>query len=265
MESNPRAVFERLFGDGHTTDPAVRRARRQQDRSLLDGVMDKIASLGRDLGRRDRAKLEEYVEAIRDVERRIEKAETQSARELPVVEQPSGSAPAAFEDYVKLMFDLQLLAYQSDMTRVITFMMTPELSARTYPEIGVPEPHHGLSHHQNNPESLAKLAKLQTFHMSLFSYYLGKLRTTPDGEGSLLDHTLLVYGSGMSDSNVHDIHNLPMILAGGAAGRVKGNRHVRVRPETPLTNLYMTVLTRLDVPAERFGDSTGVIQEVAEV
>jgi len=202
MESNPRAVFERLFGDGDSTDPAVRHARRTQDKSLLDAITGRIADIQRVLGPRDRAKLGEYLDSIRDVEARIQRAEAQSARDLPVVEQPSGSIPTVFEEYVKLMFDLQVLAYQADMTRVVTFLMTPELSARAYPEIGVPDPHHGLSHHQSNPDSLAKLTKINTFHIKLFTYYLDKLAATMDGDGSLLDSALIVYGSGMSDSNV---------------------------------------------------------------
>lgn len=263
MESSPRSVFERLFGDDDSTDAAVRRARRRQDRSLLDAVTDKIAQLQRSLGPRDRDKLSEYLDAVRQVETRIQKAEAQNQRELPVIEQPSGSAPAVFEDYVKLMFDLQVLAWQADVTRVTTFMLTPELSARTYPEIGVPEPHHGLSHHQNNPESLAKLTKLNAFHAKLFAYYVEKLQATADGPGSLLDSAAVIYGSGMSDSNVHDIHNLPIVLLGGAGGRVKGNRHIRVASGTPLTNFYMSVLNVLNVPAERFGDSTGQIRELS--
>jgi hypothetical protein len=265
MESSPRAVFERLFGDGDSTDPAVRRARRQQEKSLLDAVTEKIAELQRALGPRDRAKLGEYLDAVRDVEGRIQKAEAQGARDLPIVEQPSGSAPQVFEDYVTLMFDLQLLAYQADMTRVITFMLTPELSARTYPEIGVPEPHHGLSHHQNNPDNLAKLTKVNAFHLRLFASYLEKLAAARDGDGSILDSLVLVYGSGMSDSNVHDIHNLPILLLGAGAGRLAGGRHLTCAPGTPLTNLYMTVLNKLNVPAERFGDSTGVIRELTSV
>ena len=263
MESSPRAVFERLFGDGESTDPAVRASRRRQDKSLLDAVTEKIARLQGSLGRRDREKLSEYLDAVRQVEARIQRAEARSARDLPVMDQPSGSAPSVFEDYVKLMFDLQVLAWQADVTRVITFMLTPELSARTYPEIGVPEPHHGLSHHQNNPESLAKLTKVQAFHTKLFAYYLDRLAGTADGPGSLLDSAALIYGSGMSDSNVHDIHNLPILVAGGAGGRIRGDRHVRVASGTPLTNLYMTILATLDVPAERFGDSTGQIRELS--
>jgi hypothetical protein len=265
MESNPRAVFERLFGDGDTTDPAARRARLQRDRSVLDAVTEKIHDLQTGLGDRDRSKLGEYLDSVRDIERRIQKAEAQSARALPVVEQPSGSIPGIFEDYVKLMFDLQVLAYQSDLTRVITFLMTPELSSRTYPEIGVPEPHHSLSHHQNRPENLAKLTKLQSFHMGLFSYYLTKLKATPDGDGSLLDHLTLLYGSGMSDSNVHDIHGLPILLAGGGAGHLRGGRHVRYAAGTPLTNLYLTLLHKLGVPVERVGDSTGRLEGLSDL
>jgi hypothetical protein len=265
MESNPRALFERLFGDHDSTDPAARQARRRQDRSILDAVTEKVAALQRDLGPVDRGRLNEYLDAVREIERRIQKAESQSAREVLLVEQPSGSIPPVFEEYVRLMFDLQVMAYQADLTRVITFMMTPELSARTYPEIGVPDPHHGLSHHQNNPQNLAKLVKLQTFHMRLFSYYLEKLRATRDGDGSLLDSLMVIYGSGMSDSNVHDIHTLPMLLVGGASGQLRGNRHVKCVDGTPLTNLFMTVLNKLGVHAERFGDSTGEIREVYEV
>jgi uncharacterized protein DUF1552 len=265
MESNPRAVFERLFGDADSTDPAVRRLRMRRDRSLLDAVVEKISELQTGLGSKDRSKLGEYLDAVRDVERRIQIAEAQSARELPVVEQPSGSAPAAFEEYVRLMFDLQVLAYQCDLTRVITFMLTPELSARTYPEIGVPEPHHALSHHQNRAENLGKLTRLQTFHAGLLSYYLAKLKATPDGDGSLLDHVTLLYGSGMSDSNVHDIHGLPIVLIGGGAGRLKGGRHLTYAPGTPLTNLYLTVLNKLGVPVERIGDSNGRLEHLSDV
>ena len=265
MESNPRAVFERLFGDGDTTDAAVRRERMRKDRSLLDAVVERIADLQQGLGAKDRSKLAGYLDAVRDVERRIQRAEAQSARELPGVEQPSGSAPAAFEEYVRLMFDLQVLAYQCDLTRVITFMMTPELSARTYPEIAVPEPHHALSHHQNRPENLEKLTKLQTYHAGLLSYYLAKLKATPDGDGSLLDHLTLLYGSGMSDSNVHDIHGLPIVLIGGGAGRLQGGRHLRYAAGTPLTNLYLTVLNKFDVPVERVGDSNGRLDHLSDL
>jgi len=227
--------------------------------------VEKISDLQKGLGTKDRSKLGEYLDSVRDVERRIQKAEAQSARELPVVEQPSGSAPASFDEYVRLMFDLQVLAYQCDLTRVITFMLTPELSARTYPEIGVPEPHHALSHHQNRTENLDKLTKLQTYHAGLLSYYLAKLAATPDGDGSLLDHITLLYGSGMSDSNVHDIHGLPIVLIGGGSGRLKGGRHVTYAPGTPLTNLYLTILNTLGVPVERIGDSNGQLEHLSGI
>lgn len=265
MESDPRALFERLFGDGDSRDPAARLARTVRDRSILDSVRHKVADLQTGLGTRDRAKLAAYLEGVRDIEQRIQKAETHSARALAVAEAPSAGVPVAFEDYAKLMFDLQLVAYQTDKTRIITFMLTPELSTRSYPEVGVAEGHHGLSHHQGRPESLAKLAKVNAFHTRLFSYYLGRLKATPDGEGSLLDHSMILYGSGMSNSDVHDPHNLPILLAGGGAGQLKGGRHLRVPDGTPLTNLYMTMLNKLGVRVERFGDSTGEIREVSGV
>ena len=265
MESNPRAVFERLFGDGMSTDPAARRARMQEDRSILDAVTDKVARLENGLGSRDRAKLSDYLAAVRDVERRIQRAEQNTDRELPVVERPSGSIPTSFEDYVKVMFDLQVLAYQSDLTRIATFLMTPELSAQTYPQIGVPDPHHALSHHENDSEKLAKLTKVGAYHTTLFSYYLDKLRSTPDGDGSLLDQVMIIYGSGMSNSNLHNIQKLPILLAGGGAGRLRGGRHLRYADETPLTNLYMSLLDKLDVPVEHFGDSTGTLAHLSDV
>ena len=265
MENNPRAVFERLFGDSATTDPSARLARMQKDRSILDSVTDKVADLQRELGPGDRVKLTEYLEAVRDIERRIEKAEHQSARDLPRLDAPSGSIPASFADYARLMFDLQVLAYQSDLTRVITFMIGKELSGRTYPEIGVPDPHHPLSHHQNDPVRLEKLSRINVFHLELFAYYLEQLRTTADGDGgNLLDQVVLLYGSGMGDSNLHDPRNLPMLAVGGGAGQIRGGRHLRFPRETPLTNLYMTVLDKVGVPSERIGDSTGAIELLSE-
>ncbi len=264
MENNPRAVFERLFGDADTLNPSARVARIRRDRSILDSVTQKVADLQRGLGSPDRGKLNEYLEAIRDSERRIQKAEVQSARELPLVDAPSGSIPASFEDYAKLMFDLQVLAYQCDLTRVITFMIGKELSGRTYPEIGVPDPHHPLSHHQNDPQKLDKLGRINTLHLQLFAYYLEKLRSTPDGDGSLLDHMVLLYGSGMGDSNLHDPRNLPILVVGGA-GQITGGRHVKYAKETPLTNLYMTVLNKVGVPVERIGDSTGSVEHLSDI
>jgi hypothetical protein len=265
MENNPRAVFERLFGDSDTTDAAARRARDKQDRSILDSVTSSIADLQRSLGPRDRTKLGEYVESIRDIERRIQRAELESGRELPVVERPSASAPAAFEEYAKVMFDLQVLAFQSDLTRVGTFMLGRELSTRTFPELGVSEQHHPLSHHQEDPEKLAKLTRINTFHASLFAYYLDRLKATTDGEGSLFDHSVVLYGSGMSNSNQHVPHQLPIVLTGKGSGQIKGGRHVRFPNGTPLTNLYLTMLHKLGVPVERVGDSNGQLTHLSDV
>jgi hypothetical protein len=265
MESNPRALFERLFGDGTSTDPAARRKRFERDRSILDAVTEKVARLQVGLGAADRAKLTDYLTAVRDVERRIERAEVEVERELPVVDRPAAAIPSSFDDYVKVMFDLQVLAYQADLTRVISFLMTPELTAQTYPQIGVPDPHHALSHHENNPESLAKLTKVGGYHTGLFAYYLDKLRATPDGDGSLLDQVMILYGSGMSNSNLHNIQKLPILLAGGGAGQLRGGRHIRYADETPLTNLYMALLAKLDVPVEQIGDSTGTLQHLTDI
>jgi hypothetical protein len=262
MENNPRAVFERLFGDSGSTSAAARAARMRKDRSILDSVTDTIARLQGGLGARDRARLAEYLAAIRDIERRIQKAEEQSDRELPEVEQPAG-APTAFGDYARLMFDLQVLAYQSDLTRVITFMVARDISGRTYPEAGVPDAHHALSHHMNDPEKLAKMAKINAYHVSLFAYYLERLRTTQDGDGSLLDHVTIMYGSSMGNPNEHDPHKLPIVLAGGGAGRIHGGRHVRYPEGTPLTNLYMSILDQAGVPVEQIGDSTGKVDLLA--
>jgi hypothetical protein len=265
MENNPRAVFERLFGDSASTDPRVRLDRMRKDRSILDSVTEKIADLRRVVGPGDQVKLSEYLDAVRDVERRIERAEAHHAHELPAVAVPSGSIPTSFEQYAKLMFDLQLLAYQSDRTRVITFMIGKELSGRTYPELGVPEQHHPLSHHQNDPAKLEKLSRVNVFHLGLFAYYLDRLSSTPDGERSLLDQVLIIYGSGMGDSNLHDPRNLPILVAGGAAGQIRGGRHLRYPKETPLTNLYLTVLDKVGVPVEQVGDSTGHIAHLTGV
>jgi hypothetical protein len=256
VEYRPRAVFERLFGDNDSTDPAVRRARLQKDRSILDSVAEAASRIMRTVGPSDRARLGEYLEGMRDVERRIQRAEEQSSRELPTVDRPAG-IPASFEEHAKLMFDLQVLAFQTDLTRVITFMLGPEQSNRTYPEIGVPEVHHGLSHHQANPEKLAKLAQIDAYHTRLFRYYLEKLQATRDGDGSLLDHATILFGRSMSDSNEHLLQDLPILLAGGSNGRLKGGRHLRYSKGTPVANLYVTLLDHVGVPLESFGDSTG--------
>ena len=263
VQNNPRAVFERLFGDSDTTETEARRARLLKEASILDAVTAKVARLQAKLGASDRNKLDEYLESVRDIERRIQKAEEQIDRDLPLMERPSGAIPATFEAHCKVMMDLQVLAYQTDMTRVITFMISKELSNHTYPEIGVPEPHHPLSHHQERPESLEKLVKLQTFHMQMFAYYLEKLRSTPDGDGSLLDHILIMYGSGMGNSNLHDPRNLPMLVAGGGSGRIDTGNHIRCPEGTPLSNLFLTLLNKVGVPAENIGDSTGQIQQIS--
>jgi hypothetical protein len=264
MENNPRAVFERLFGDSGSTDPGVRLRRMLEHRTILDSISDKIADLQRELGAQDRIKLSNYLEAIRDIERRIQNAEDQGIRQVPEATQPAG-IPESFEEHVKLMFDLQVLAYQTETTRVITLMLVRELSNRTYPEIGVPEPHHEVSHHQDSADRLAKLATINTYHMTLFAEYLNKLRATSDGDGTLLDHTLILYGSGMGNSNLHEPRDLPILLAGGAAAGLKAGRHVRCHEGTPLANLYVTMLGKLGIPVEQFGDSTGSVPLVSDI
>jgi hypothetical protein len=258
MVNDPRVVFERLFGNSGSTDPSAWLASRQEDRSLLDAVTGKIARLRRELGPRDQSKLNEYLDSVRDVERRIQKAEQQTRRELPAMEQPVG-VPPTFAEHARLMFDLQVLAYQADLTRVITFMVGHETSARAYPEIGVPDAHHALSHHGNNAEMIAKLIKVDAYNSEMFAYYLQKLASTPDGDGSLLDHVTLMYGSGMSDGNGHNHHNVPTLLVGGT---IKGGRHLRYAEDTPIANLFLTLLDKLGVPAESVGDSTGMVQHL---
>ena len=258
MEWNPRAVFETLFGDSGTTGRAAREARLHQHKSLLDSVNEKLNDLSRELGATDRVKLDEYTEAVRDVERRIQRAEEQSELELPEMSQPQG-APPEFEAHLALMLDLQLLALQSGLTRVISFMIGKEQSARPYPQIGVPEAHHPLSHHNNVPELIAHMSKINRYHVELFSQYLEKLQATPDGDGSLLDNMTILYGSGISNSTVHAGDNLPILLVGGGAGRLKGGRHLVYSDEPPIANLLVTLMDKLDVPVERIGGSTGAL------
>ncbi len=264
METNPRLVFERLFGDIGTTDPAVRLQRIRKDRSLLDSLNERVAELNGRVGAGDRAKLDQYLDAVRDVERRIQMAEAQSSRDLPELTQPSG-VPDTYEAHAKLMFDLQVLAYQTDLTRVITFMMGRELSGRTYAEIGVPDSHHPTSHHRNDPVLYEKITKINEFHTSLFAYYLDKLDATPDGEGTLLDNLLLLYGAGMSDSNLHDNRELPLVLFGGGAGKLQGGRHIRYPAGTPASNLHLTMLDKMGMPVEQLSDSTGPLELLSEV
>jgi hypothetical protein len=256
MEWNPRAVFERLFGDSGSTGRAAREARMRQHRSILDSVAEKLTDLKRELGPGDQAKVDEYAEAIRDVERRIQRAEEQRDLELPAMEQPQG-APPVFEDHLALMLDLQVLAFQSDLTRVVTFMLGKEQSARPYPQIGVPEAHHPLSHHNDVPELIARMSRINRYHAELFARHLARLRATSDGDGSLLDHMTILYGSGISNSTRHSGDNLPLLVVGGGAGRLKGGRHLVYSGKPTMANLLVTLMDKLDVPVDRLGGSTG--------
>jgi len=261
-EAHPRIVFERLFGEGGSPDE--RRAALQKRASLLDAVSEDFARLKRQLGPADRARVSGYMESVREVERRIQKAEADAKQNtLPDLDRPIG-VPAAYADHARLMFDLQVLAMQADITRVTTFQLARETSNRTYPEIGVPDPHHPLTHHGNDPEKIARMAKINQFHVSLFAYFLERLKATREGDGSLLDHSLLLYGSGMGNPNVHDHRNLPIIVAGGAAGRMKGGRHIRYDQPMPLANLHLTLLDKVGVRLDRFGDSNGKVKELIE-
>jgi hypothetical protein len=253
-------VFERLFGDGATT--AERRAALKNRASLLDSVMEEFTQLNKQLGPADRAKVAQYLDTIREVERRIQRAEA-NAKENPTrdLERPVG-VPAAYADHARLMFDLQVLAFQADVTRVITFQLARETSNRTYPEIGVSDPHHPLTHHGNDPKKIEKVAKINRFHVSLFAEFLAKMRDTKEGDGSLLDHSLVLYGSGMGNPNQHDHDNLPIIVAGGAAGKMKGGRHIRFAKPTPLANLHLTLLDKVGVRLDKFGDSKGKVEEL---
>jgi hypothetical protein len=259
-EAHPRIVFERLFGEGGSA--ADRRAALQRRASLLDWVLDDITRLQKDLGPEDRTRVGQYLETVREVERRIQKAEAETKDAvLPDLDRPVG-VPAAYADHAKLMFDLQVLALQADVTRVITFQLARETSNRTYPEIGVPDPHHPLTHHGNDPEKIARMQKINAFHVSLFAYFVEKLKATPEGDGSLLDHTLYLYGSGMGNPNVHDHVNLPVLVAGGGATGVTGGRHIKYAEPTPLANLHLTLLERVGVRMDAFADSKGKVDEL---
>ncbi len=259
-EAHPRTVFERLFGEGGSVDD--RQAALRERASLLDWVRDDITRLKGKLGKADRVRVDNYLTSIREVERQIQRAEAGAAdNPLPDLDRPRG-VPAAYADHAKLMFDLQLLAYQGDITRVITFQLARELSGRTYPEVGVPDPHHPLSHHGNDPEKVEKISRINTFHVSLFAEHLEKLKATPDGDGSLLDHTVLLYGSGMGNPSTHDHDNLPILVAGGKSCGVRGGRHVKYEEGTPLANLHLTLLERIGVHMESFGDSDGKIDDL---
>ena len=261
-EAHPRNVFERLFGDGGTA--AERRAELKKNASILDWVNDDLTRLQRKLAAGDRTRVNEYLDTVREVERRIEKAERQTTESpLPDVDRPVG-VPAAYGDHAKLMWDLQTLAFQGDITRVITFQLAREASTRTYPESGVADAHHPVSHHQNDPEKLAKLAKINAYHVSLFAYFLEKLRSTRDGDGTLLDHGLYLFGSGMGNPDAHDHANLPIVVAGHGAGKIKGGKHIRYKEPTPLANVHLTLLQHAGVRLESFADSTGTVPELLE-
>lgn len=259
-EAHPRLVFERIFGE--ETDSLHRRKALHEKASLLDSMTQELRQLKNTLGPQDRRKVDQYLESIRDVEQRIQRAEVATIENpLPDVDRPSG-VPAAYADHARLMFDLQVLALQGNATRITTFQLARETSNRTYPEIGVPDAHHPLTHHGNDPEKIAKMARINQFHVSLFAEFLQKLEAVQEGEGTLLDHVLYLYGSGMGNPNVHDHTNLPIIVAGGAAGRMKGGRHIQFKEPTPLANLHLTLLDKVGVKLDRFADSNGMVDEL---
>jgi len=255
-ETNPRRVFERLFGEGDASNPEARLASLKKQRSLLDYIAGSIDRLETDLGPRDRSKLSDYLDSIRDIERRIQKAEAQNAEmKLPVFERPTG-VPEQFEDHAKLMVDMQAIAYQTDMTRVVTFMFGRAGSNRPYRSIGISDGHHSLTHHMNDKEKIEKVAKIDEHLVQQFAYYLEKMKSTPDGDGTLLDHMLICYGSSLGDGNIHTHHDLPIALVSGTK-LFPGNRHIAYPRETPLNNLFLAMFDKAGVPCERFGDSTG--------
>tara|TARA_B110000467_G_C18335746_1_gene497524 strand:+ start:2621 stop:3967 length:1347 start_codon:yes stop_codon:yes gene_type:complete len=261
-EAHPRIVFESLFGEGGT--PEERQTALRKRASLLDSIIDDMRRLKRGLGANDRSRVSDYLDSIREVERRIQKADTDTKdKPMPDLDRPMG-VPAAYADHARLMFDLQLLAYQGDITRITTFQIARETSNRSYPEIGISDPHHPLSHHGDNPEKIEKMSKINAFHVSLFAEYLERLKNTPEGNGSLLDNVLLLYGSGIGNPNIHNHSNLPVIVAGGAAGGMKGNRHIRYEKPTPLANLHLSLLDKVGVKIDQFGDSTGKIDGLFE-
>jgi len=259
MEINPRIVFDRMFGDGATAEE--RRLRIDTQRSILDAVTDQVRRLQGGLGSGDRNRVAEYLDTVREIERRILLSEKQASQSLDVPVSPRG-IPDDFVEHTKLMFDLMTIAYQANITRITTFMMAREVSYRTFPMLGISEAFHPASHHQNNPDRLAQLTRIQAFHVGLWSYWLDKLRSTPDGDGTLLDHSLILYGGAMSNSNVHNHAPLPIVVAGGANGTMKGGRHLKYAENTPMANLLLTVLEKAGVHQDRVGDSTGMLTEL---
>jgi len=260
MENRPRAIFERLFGDAGRSDAKTRLAQRQDDRSILDSVTEEVKRLRGMLGGSDRGKIDQYLEAVRDLERRMQLAEKQGDHELPQIAGPAG-VPQVFSEYYKLMTDLMVLAWQTDMTRVCTFQIGHEMSGRAYPEVGFGDAHHSVTHHQGDREKIEKTTKINIFHTKMLAYYLDKLRSTPDGDGSLLDHSMILYGSALSDGNLHLYTNLPLLLVAGGVAGIKGGRHVRYPKGTPMTNLLLTMLDKANVPhVDKLGDSTGRLE-----
>jgi hypothetical protein len=257
MENNPQVVFERLFGDGSSEEK--RRARRQQSQSLLDSVLKQVQSLEKDLPPGDRTRLDQYMTDVREIERRIQRASAQITSDLTVPQMPVG-IPDNFEAHIKLMFDLQVLAWQADITRVTTLMMAQELSGAVYPASGVREAFHNLSHHSHVPANMDRLGVLNTYHVTTMRYLIDKLKATPDGDGTLLDHSMVLYGSGMGNSNQHDHEDLPVILIGGASGRLKGGRHLVFPAKTTMSNLLLAMLDKFGIPLEKFGDSTAALE-----
>jgi hypothetical protein len=258
MEINPRVTFERMFGRAGTA--AQRLARMQNDRSILDSVQDDVKDLQGGLGPKDRARLGDYLDNVREIEQRIQKAEKQATTEISIPDAPIG-VPESFEEHVGLQFDLLALAYEANITKVFTFMLSRDASQRVYPNLGFAEPHHSMSHHGNNPEKLANLVKLNTYHVSLFAKFLDKLASTPDGDGSLLDHSMIAYGSGMSESDTHSRLNVPIAIFGGGAGLLKGNRHIQAPKETPLANLMLDFANKFGCETDKFGTlSTGRLE-----
>ncbi|MBL8174457.1 MAG: DUF1552 domain-containing protein [Bryobacterales bacterium] len=265
-EINPRAVFERLFGDGETTDPAARALQARQDRSILDFVREDAARLGSDLGASDKRKLTEYLDSVREIERRIQKIEERSAdsAKLPAIDRPAG-IPPTFEEHIDLMFDLMTVAFQADLTRVITLMIGREGGNRTYRSIGVPDAHHGLSHHFNDPSKIDRLQKIDQHHVEMLARFLAKLQNAKDGDGTMLDRAMVVYGSSLSDGNRHDHLDLPTLFAGGAIHRIQGGRHVRYKKGTPMTNLFVSMLDLSGVRPDKLGDSTGKVEYLTDL
>jgi hypothetical protein len=260
MEVNPRKVFERMFGQGGS--PAERQQRNLEERSMLDAITREANDLSRGLGARDRSTMSDYLDNVREIERRIQRASNeQDKADLKLPEAPAG-IPYSYEEHVRMMYDLAALAWQANVTRVFTYMVAREVSNRTYPQIGVPDGHHATSHHQNKPEKIEKLVKIQNYHIGLFADFLKKLQSTPDGDGNLLDHSVILFGSNMSNSNLHNHFPLPNLIAGSAAGRIKGGRHLRYADHTPMSNLLITMLDRVGVPTDHLGDSTGEMTQL---